>query len=128
MKQNGHKILHLDETIKWNNLSMIETWVQMNGGAEAVKQRYQDNTAQDTVFRRMESQESFSASNGNLKVLADLFSKPDIHGNNQQDFVLVPLCSFGSKDMKSCHSFKPSYFDITGPKNALHSMEIFQTT
>ena len=116
VKQNGHKILQLDETIKWNNLSMIETWVQMNGGAEAVKQRYQDNTAQDTVFRRMESQESFSASNGNLKVLADLFSKPDIHGNNQQDFVLVPLCSFGSKDMKSCHSFKPSYFDITGPK------------
>ena len=99
----GGKIQKLDKTIMLNNVSMIEAWAMMNGGVDEIKQRFQETPeAVDKVFINLENLGEESLSNDDLELLVRFFSKPNVHRNNQQDFILVPLCSFGAKVMNKC--------------------------
>lgn len=49
------------------------------------------------------------------KIIDDL-DQPKIHGNLINDFVLVPLCSFGTPNLEPCTSFKPSEFTYKDEK------------
>ena len=40
--------------------------------------------------------------------LIDLLDQPKIHSKNDDDFSLVPLCSFGNDTLKKCHLFQKS--------------------
>ena len=122
----GDKIQNLDKTIMLNNVSMIEAWAMLNGGVYAIKQRYQENPeAEDYVFSNLDNLDEESLTNEDLKLLSKFFSKPNIHGNNQQDFILVPICSFGTKVMKECSLFQPSNFDVAGSKKCFTFNENF---
>ena len=47
-----------------------------------------------------------------LSTISNLFSKPDIHGDNQKDYAIIPLCSFGSNDMKECNHFQTPLINL----------------
>ena len=40
--------------------------------------------------------------------LKDLLGQPKAHGDDVEDFVLIPFCSFGSDPLKACSSFQKS--------------------
>ena len=42
--------------------------------------------------------------------------RPRIHGNFSEDFVLIPLCSFGSVKMTKCELFEPSKVSLDNKK------------
>ena len=50
------------------------------------------------------------------KINEDDLDQPKIHGNLMNDFVLVPLCSFGTPNLGPCTSFKPSEFTFKDDK------------
>ena len=112
----GGKIQKLDKTIMLNNVSMIEAWAMMNGGVDEIKQKFQTSEVEDFVFSNLENLDKESLSNDDLELLATYLSRPNIHGNNQQDFILVPLCSFGAKVMEKCSLFESSNFGVAGSK------------
>ena len=43
-----------------------------------------------------------------IKLIESWMNQPKIHGNEYEDYVLVPLCSFAENDLKECAMFKPS--------------------
>ena len=108
VRQDPNQIRHLDNTIRLkNNVTILQAWALMNGGVDTVNAKLQDTN----VFDQIENPSSLT--NDDLKLLANIFSKPEIHGNNH-GFILVPLCNFGSKVLKKCSSFQPN--DVGGSK------------
>ena len=79
----------------------------MNGGLENVKEdkmfKYLNTEANHTNINLTEDQKQW---------FTHLFSEPEIHGEVQEDYSLVPFCSFGSSNLKECHLFQKAKLDI----------------
>ena len=94
LKANFDSILKVDEVINKNVLSV---WSKLNGGASLFGNAIYLNDS-------IEGNISINSSN----VMNKLFDQPSVQGNNQKEYVLVPLCSFGSGEMKKCELLEKS--------------------
>ena len=47
-----------------------------------------------------------------LKSLDSWFNQPKVHGDEYEDYVLVPLCSFAEDHLKKCDLFEPSELKV----------------
>ena len=90
---------NLDDSIKWNGITAMLAWFHLNGGKEEINDDVFLDIVKDQTVETKLDQES-------LMAISNLFSKPDIHGDNQKDYTIIPLCSFGSNDMKTCKRFQ----------------------
>ena len=45
---------------------------------------------------------------GEMKSYLDLMDQPKVHGDESEDFVLIPFCSFGPEPLKACSEFEKS--------------------
>ena len=90
---------NLDDSIKWNGITALLAWSYLNGGKEEINDDVFLDILKDQTVQTKLDQES-------LMAISNLFSKPDIHGDNQKDYAIIPLCSFGSNDMKKCNLFQ----------------------
>ena len=43
-----------------------------------------------------------------IRLLESWMNQPKVHGDEYEDYVLVPLCSFAENHLKKCNLFKPS--------------------
>ena len=80
-------------------------WVHLNGGKEEINDDFFLNSVKDQTTKTNLDQES-------LMAISKLFSKPDIHGDNQKDYAIIPLCSFGSNGMKKCNIFQSPLINL----------------
>ena len=107
---NTDSLYDLDQSILSYNVKTIQSWYYMNGEKKEI--------ADDLINNVAERQNNQSGSvtdlldSNILQKLSNLFSKPSIHGNSQKDYVIMPLCSFGSDQMKPCSLFAASKFDF----------------
>ena len=98
--QYEEALRNVDESIKWNEITAILAWFHLNGGKDEIN---------DDFFLKIVSNATIDNTKLDQEILleiSDLFSKPDIHGDNQKDYAIIPLCSFGSNDMTTCNHFQ----------------------
>ena len=92
--------------ISMNGTSTISAWNTLNGGHNAI----QDNFLKSITLHN----ETYDLTQEQKLDWTRLFSVPLVQGNNQEDYVIAPLCSFGGNinKMKRCSLFKQSSFSI----------------
>ena len=98
-REYAEDLSNLDDSIKWNGITAILAWFHLNGGKEEINDDFFLNSVKDQTTKANLDQES-------LMAISKLFSKPDIHGDNQKDYAIIPLCSFGNNVLKKCTGFQ----------------------
>ena len=91
MKLNFKYVQDLDYAIEQN---VIGTWSLMNGGAKTIN---------DPLFQSLNW--NFT-NNLNEPQINELFDQPKIHGDDQKEYVLMPLCTFRNTQMEHCNLFQ----------------------
>ena len=109
--KQGKIIGDFDREIRWQNTSLLLTWAALNGGF---------NQIQDDIFERAkpkgnDTDQSLKLTS-ELIELMDSFSKPVVHGDDQKEEVLIPLCSFGQGKMNKCNLFSRSQINLSGKR------------
>ena len=51
-----------------------------------------------------------------MKLLESWMNQPKVHGDEYEDYILVPLCSFAENHLKKCELFKPSELNAQDQK------------
>ena len=104
----GNKLT--DSLYEIDEAKVVKSWYHLNGGRIII-----DDDLISSVAEK-QSNETYSLTNLDSpeikQKLATLFSKPDVQGKNQRDYVLVPLCSFGNMKMKECKLFAEHQYNL----------------
>ena len=104
-REYAEDLSNLDDSIKWNGITALLAWSYLNGGKEEINDDVFLDILKDQTVQTKLDQES-------LMSISNLFSKPDIHGDNQKDYAIIPLCSFGSNGMKKCNIFQSPLINL----------------
>ena len=108
----GEIIGDFDREIRWQNTSLLLAWAALNGGY---------NQIQDDIFEKAkpngnDTDQSLKLTSKLMEKLVNSFSKPVVHGDDQKEEVLIPLCSFGQSQMKQCNLFGRSQINLSGKR------------
>ena len=108
----GEIIGDFDREIRWQNTSLLFAWAALNGGFKQIE---------DDIFERAkpkgnDTDQGLKLSSELIEKLVDSFLKPVVHGEDQKEEVLIPLCSFGQGQMKKCNLFSRSLINLSGKR------------
>ena len=96
----------VEEVAKKNQLNILALWRVLN---KPLLMKYYEKYWPETDLAKEESEvkEALSklSEDDRNKIYQTLLS-PKIHGNFKEEYVLVPLCSFGSEVLKKCELFE----------------------
>ena len=95
-----NRLYDIEARVKRNGISALQLWKHYNPFYLSYKNDKHMNYDEAKFFAEIDNISSVPPE------MIDLLKTPKIHGDYMNDFILVPLCNFGTNELKNCTLFR----------------------